>query len=110
MLESLTEVAKNAGLKLDYDPDTLKQKYLAERDKRIRADGNSQYREITGEFAHFIEDPYVEPGFTREPLFDEVDVIVIGGGFGGLLAGARLREAGVKKIRMIDRAGDFGGT
>jgi len=112
MSESLTAIAQKAGLKLDYDPDTLKQKYLAERDKRVRADGNSQYIEITstGKFAHFIDDPYVEPGFTREPLFDEVDVIVIGGGFGGLLAGARLREAGVRKIRMIDRAGDFGGT
>ncbi|MFZ5932088.1 MAG: flavin-containing monooxygenase [Pseudomonadota bacterium] len=112
MSESLTAIAQKAGMKLDYDPDTLKQKYLAERDKRVRADGNSQYIEITstGKFAHFIDDPYVEPGFTREPLFDEVDVIVIGGGFGGLLAGARLREAGVKKIRMIDRAGDFGGT
>ena len=110
MRDSLTTVAQKAGLKLAYDPDTLKQKYLSERDKRVRADGNSQYREITGEFAHFIDDPYVEPGFTREPLFDEVDVIIIGGGFGGLLAGARLREAGVKKIRMIDRAGDFGGT
>ncbi|MSP43247.1 MAG: NAD(P)/FAD-dependent oxidoreductase [Alphaproteobacteria bacterium] len=110
MSESLTQVAQKAGMKLPYDPDTLKQKYMAERDRRIRADGNSQYREITGEFAHFVDDPYVEPGFTRAPLQDEVDVIVIGGGFGGLLAGARLREAGVKKIRMIDRAGDFGGT
>ena len=110
MSESLSAVAQKAGMKLDYDPDELKKKYLAERDKRLRGDGNRQYREITGEFEHFITDPYVEPGFTRDPLFDEVDVIVIGGGFGGLLAGARLREAGVKKIRMIDRAGDFGGT
>ena len=51
----------------------------------------------------------MEP-FTREPLFDEVEVVVIGGGFGGLLAGARLREAGVKSIRMIEKGGDFGGT
>lgn len=95
MSESLTQVAQKAGMKLPYDPDTLKQKYMAERDRRIRADGNSQYREITGEFAHFVDDPYVEPGFARAPLQDEVDVIVIGGGFGGLLAGARLREVGV---------------
>ncbi|CAM9165276.1 unnamed protein product [Phaeothamnion confervicola] len=112
MSESLSAIAQKAGLDLPYDPDTLKAKYLHERDRRVREDGNNQYIEITstGKFAHFIEDPYVDPGFTREPLFDEVDVIVIGGGFGGLLAGARLREAGVEKIRMIDRAGDFGGT
>ena len=64
----------------------------------------------TGEFAHFVDDPYVEPGFEREPLTDEVDVVVIGGGFGGLLAGARLREAGVDDIRIIEKGGDFGGT
>ena len=36
--------------------------------------------------------------------------MVIGGGFGGLLAGARLREAGIKDIRIIESGGDFGGT
>ena len=36
--------------------------------------------------------------------------MVIGGGFGGLLAGARLREAGVEDIRIIEKGGDFGGT
>ena len=95
---------------LAFDPDALREKYRAERDKRLRADGNEQYLEVAGEFAHFVDDPYVEPGFTRAPLTDEVDVVVIGGGFGGLLAGARLREAGVEDIRMIEKGGDFGGT
>ena len=54
--------------------------------------------------------PTSSPDSTREPLTDEVDVAVIGGGFGGLLAGARLREAGVEDIRMIEKGGDFGGT
>ena len=57
-----------------------------------------------------MDDPYVDPGFTREPLTDDVEVVIIGGGFGGLMAGARLREAGVKSIRIIDKGGDFGGT
>ena len=35
---------------------------------------------------------------------------MIGGGFGGLLAGARLREAGIESIRIIEKGGDFGGT
>ena len=63
-----------ADLALDFDPDALREKYRAERDKRLRADGNDQYVEIKGDFAHYIDDPYVEPGFTRAPLTDDVDV------------------------------------
>jgi cyclohexanone monooxygenase len=95
---------------IDFDPDALHAKYLAERDKRLREDGIGQYVEVTAEFSHYVDDPYVEPGFTREPVFDHVDFAVIGGGFGGLLMGARLREAGIERIRMVETAGDFGGT
>ena len=95
---------------LDFDPDVLREKYRAERDKRVRADGNDQYVEVTAEFSQYVDDPYVEPGFTRDPLFDHVEVAIIGGGFGGLLTGARLRMAGVESIRMVERAGDVGGT
>ncbi|MGZ3402448.1 MAG: flavin-containing monooxygenase [Phenylobacterium sp.] len=95
---------------LGFDPEALRAKYREERDKRLRADGNAQYREIAGEFAHFLEDPYVKPGFSRAPLSDEVEVVVVGGGFGGQLAAARLREAGIDDIRIIEKGGDFGGT
>ncbi len=95
---------------LGFDPDALRRKYTEERDKRLRADGNEQYREVVGDFARYLDDPYVAPGFTRAPLNDEVEVIVIGGGFGGLLAAARLREAGIEDIRIIEKGGDFGGT
>ena len=94
----------------DFDPDALREKYREERDRRLRSEGNEQYVEVTGVFASYVDDPYVEPGFEREPLTDEVEVVVIGGGFGGLLAGARLREAGVEDIRIIEKGGDFGGT
>ncbi len=92
-----------------FDPDALREKYRAERDKRLREDGNDQYVEVTGDFAHFVEDPYVAP-IDRGPLFTEVDVVVIGGGFGGLLAGARLKEAGISDVHIIEKGGDFGGT
>ncbi len=100
----------DAALDLGFDPDALRKKYLLERDKRIRQDGNEQYQEVKGEFAHYVEDPYIEEEIVREPLFDEVEIAVIGGGFGGLLAGARLREAGITDIRMIEKGADFGGT
>src|SRR5258708_28754824 len=84
---------------LGFDPDALREKYRRERDKRLRADGNQQYQEVAGDFARYLDDPYVEPGFTRPPLTDAVEVVVVGGGFGGLLAASRLREAGLKGIR-----------
>jgi len=92
-----------------FDPDALRDKYRLERDKRLRADGNEQYIEIAGRFAHYLEDPYVAP-VERGPLFDTTEVIVIGGGFGGLLAAARLREAGIESLRVVEKGGDFGGT
>ncbi len=95
---------------IDFDPDALKAKYLAERDKRLRPDGNAQYIEVKAEFSRYIEDPYVEPGFTRAPVFDDVEFAIIGGGFGGLMMGARLREAGFARLRVVENAGDFGGT
>ena len=95
---------------IDFDPDALHAKYLAERDKRLRGDGIGQYVEVKAEFSHYVDDPYVDPGFTRPPVFDHVDFAVIGGGFGGLLMAARLREAGFETIRMVEAGGDFGGT
>ncbi|MDF1831163.1 MAG: NAD(P)/FAD-dependent oxidoreductase [Porticoccaceae bacterium] len=95
---------------LDFDPDKLRDKYRHERDKRIRKEGLDQYQTPTGDFTGYVDDPYVEPGFTRAALTDEVEVAIVGGGFGGLLTGARLREAGVRDMRIIDKAGDFGGT
>ena len=92
-----------------FDPDALRERYRIERDKRLRADGNDQYREVAGEFAHYVDDPYVAP-IERPPVTDDVDVCVIGAGFGGLLAGARLRQVGVEGIRIVEKGGDVGGT
>ena len=91
------------------DRDALRQKYLAERDKRLRDDGNEQYVEVTGVFEHYVEDPYVAP-IERDPLADEVTVAFIGGGFAGLVTGARLKQAGIDDVRIIEKGGDVGGT
>ena len=93
----------------DFDADALREKYRAERDKRLRADGNAQYVEITGSLAEYLVDPYVERT-DRPVLNDEVTVAIIGGGFAGLITGARLRQAGIDDVRIIEKGGDFGGT
>lgn len=102
--------AELRSAELPFDPDALREKYRIERDKRLRADGNDQYQAVVGDFTRYVDDPYVEESLTRDPLTDTVDVIIVGGGFGGLLVGARLREAGVERIRIVEKGGDFGGT
>ena len=95
---------------LDFDPEALREKYRRERDKRIREDGESQYIEAAAEFAHYADDdPYAEP-IDRDPLRIDIEVAVIGGGFSGLMAAARLKERGVTDFKVIEAGGDFGGT
>jgi len=113
MREAVTQSKPNGiptAEELGFDPGALREKYAAERARRLRPDGNSQYQEITGKYAHYNQDPYVAPGFTRPALHEELDVLIVGGGFGGLLAAARLQKAGITNLRIIEKAGDFGGT
>jgi len=102
--------ASTPDQKLAFDPASLREKYAAERAKRLRTEGKAQYRKIAGEFSDFAKDPYAEAIIERAPLHDEVDVLIIGGGFSGLMTGARLRQAGVESIRIVERGGDVGGT
>ena len=62
-----------------FDPDSLRERYRVERDKRLRADGNDQYVEVRGDYAHFVDDPYITEPIERAPRNDEVDVVLIGG-------------------------------
>src|SRR5204863_3505547 len=68
------------------------------------------YHPLGGKFADFDRDIYADPNFARAAVVEETDVLIIGGGFAGLLAGIRLREAGIKNLRIIEKGGDFGGT
>ncbi len=88
----------------------LRQKYLDERQKRLNARGIGQYIEVKGDFSRFIDDPYVDGPLVRDALTETVEAIVIGGGFGGLLAAAELHKIGITDIRIVEKAGDFGGT
>jgi cyclohexanone monooxygenase len=94
----------------DIDVEALTRKYEEERRKRLRPEGLSQYREMTGALADFACDPFAGPAKPRAPVHREADVLIVGGGFGGLLAGAHLRREGVRDIVVVDRAADFGGT
>ena len=91
------------------DKEWLRKKYLVERNKRLRSDGNDQYLQINGRLAHYLDDPYT-PVTPRAPKGDHVSFAFIGGGFAGLATAARLVEAGVRDVRIIEKGGDFGGT
>ncbi|HSB98961.1 MAG TPA: NAD(P)/FAD-dependent oxidoreductase, partial [Burkholderiaceae bacterium] len=91
------------------DKDALRRKYREERDKRLRPDGNNQYLQIKGRLAHYAADPHT-PVTPRAPRTDHVTFAFVGGGFAGLVTGARLVEAGVSDVRIVEKGGDFGGT
>ena len=96
--------------KLSIPADEQRAKYEAERNKRIRADGAAQYQELKGRFADLDEDPYVTEKIVRDPIVTEREVVILGGGFGGLTQGAHLMKQGIADFTIIERGGDFGGT
>jgi cation diffusion facilitator CzcD-associated flavoprotein CzcO len=90
-------------------PADLRERYAAERAKRLRPEGNDQYLQLTGRFEHLLRDPYTERA-ERDPKRDHVTVAFVGGGFAGLVTAARLKEAGVADVRIVEKGGGFGGT
>ena len=88
----------------------VRERYRHEREKRLRSDGNAQYKAFTEEYEEFDRDPWVEPGFTSDPVEEEVEVAILGGGFSGMLTAIALTRHGIRSFRMIEKGGDFGGT
>ena len=94
-----------------FDVHEVEERYRVERDKRLRTDFEGQFIEVTltSHAQYLVDDPHT-PLVERDPITEEIEVLIIGGGWVGLTVGARLREAGHDNIRIIDGAGDFGGT
>ena len=94
----------------DFDIGALREKYRLEREERLRKEGSKQYIELEDDFAGYYEvDPYT-PVTPLQPIIEDIDVAVLGGGFAGLLSAAYLKKAGVDDVRIIELGGDFGGV
>ena len=104
------EIAEIVG-EIDFDPDALHAKYLAERDKRLREDGIGQYVEVKARVLPLHRRPLRRAGLHpraglrrrrvrhhRRRLRRPPD--------GRAPARSRVRAG----IRMVESAGDFGGT
>ena len=88
--------------------ESIRKRYQQERDKRVRAEGTGQYIKLDP-FSEYLRDPFT-PHVEREAVRREVEVLILGGGFGGLTTGALLRKAGTMDLAIIEDAGDFGGV
>ena len=97
---------------MSFDAEVLQSRYDVERARRLRPDGEAQYQGTSASetASSYSADPRGDPNYTRPPMDDHTQVIILGGGFAGLVAGAKLRGAGYEDIRLVDAAGDFGGT
>ena len=101
---------RNDDTAAGFDPESVRARYLAERDKRL-VPGRAEIRDLRADerFAGYRDDPHTEFR-DREPVDEELDAVIIGAGLAGVCVGARLRESGLDKIRFIDEAGGIGGT
>ena len=92
------------------DIPALREKYAAEKAKRLRREGQAQYVKLSGDVApDYATDPH-KPVLPRDPIHEELDALVIGAGWGGIKASYYLTKEGVSNFRNIDTAGDFGGV
>ncbi|KAI9706205.1 MAG: hypothetical protein M1820_004966 [Bogoriella megaspora] len=108
MAQSLTETINPHGL--GFDPTSLALKYQEEKDKRVRKDAVSQYREPSGVLAGFEDDTFKDSIPSRPSIDADVAVLIVGAGLGGIITAVHLAQKGVTDVRIVDKAGSYGGT
>ena len=77
--------------------------------KEVRR-GAADYMAMEGEFSKYLEDVYSSAPVPRESLSDDVEILVVGAGFAGMLLWYKLQKAGFTDVRFCEKGGDVGGT
>ncbi len=88
--------------------DEAKARYAREREKRLREEGLAQYQQL-GDY-DLDRDPWADPSVSRDPIDVDTEVVILGGGFAGMLAAVNLLRRGITDFRIVEKGGDFGGT
>jgi cyclohexanone monooxygenase len=101
---------RNSPTGADLDVEAIREKYRREREKRLREEGTDQFNFAEGRYSHFDDDPWADPPAPRDPLVEELDLLVIGAGLGGLITSITALDNGIEDFRIIDVTADFGGT
>lgn len=99
-----------AEQKLGFDPDAVEKKYRQEKEKRTRQDGDRQYIEVEGALQHLKLDVYADKTYKRHQIEASVGALIVGGGYGGVLAAVRLIQRGFTDVMVVEKGGSFGGT
>ena len=107
-------IVEDASLK-ELPPPPPDAAFDAEEQARYRASkearrGAADYMVMDGDFSAYLEDVFSGDPVPRDPLTDECEVLVIGGGFAALLLWYKLRQAGFVDVRFCEKGGDVGGT
>jgi cyclohexanone monooxygenase len=95
------------------DVEELRRRYDEERERRLQVEDRAKYTLLEGELAdRYDNDPWAPTDGAREPITRDFEVVIVGGGFAGLLAAGSLRKHGIQpdELCMIERGADFGGT
>jgi hypothetical protein len=102
---------ENAKAILDkYEEERLKRAGLGGLKQFIATSESTQYHDFGKDI--WVDDTVPDPGANSIVDGSNYEILILGAGYGGLLAAVRLIESGmdVNKIRLVDTAGGFGGT
>ncbi|KAF2756360.1 phenylacetone monooxygenase [Pseudovirgaria hyperparasitica] len=99
------------AVEMPFDPNKIQAIYDEQRNLRLNDEDTQRYRHVTGGgFGVAQKHGNTESKFIRDGISAKYEVIIVGGGFGGLLSAIQLLKSGIQDFAIIEQGRDFGGT